>query len=277
MDYREFEVPLVLQRHVRCVWRLRDATPSPGPQVVYPDGCCELIVHLGPPMRRLEPDGQWRTQSAVMFAAQPRAPVRLAAQESVDCVGVRLQPAASSAIAGDALPLLRDQIVVLDTFDHELARALVTATTRFMNDQADAAIWELLAMRLLPCRPDSRIEAAAAELESTQGGRRVQDLATTAGMSLRSFQENFLKAVGLTAKEFARVQRLQAALRMLDAGEAALAQVAVDTGFADQSHATRELHQLTGLTPARLSKALREQREGEQTLRLAAVFVRGYA
>lgn len=277
MEYREFDVPSVLRRHVRCVWRLRDAAPSPEPQVVYPDGCCELIVHLAPPMRRLEPDGEWKTQSAVMFAAQPRAPVRLAAQGVVDCLGVRLQPAASAAVAGDRLPALRDQIVALETFDDELARALVEVTTRFVNEPADEAIWELLAMRLLPCRPDHRIEAAVAGLENSQGGRRVHDLATAAAMSLRSFQENFLKAVGLTAKEFARVQRLQAALRLLDAGEAALARVAADTGFADQAHAARELHRLTGLTPARLSKALREQREGEQTLRLAAAFVRGYA
>jgi len=277
MEYREFEVPLALRRHVRCVWRLKDAAPSPGPQVVYPDGCCELIVHLGPPMRRLEPDGQWRLQSAAMFAAQSRSPVRLAAQESIDCIGVRLQPVASAAIAGDVLPSLRDQIVPLDTLDHALARALVAAATRFINEPADDAIWQLLAKWLLPCRPDCRIEAATAELENSQGGRRAKDLATAAGMSLRSFQENFLEAVGLTAKEFARVQRLQAALRLLDAGDAALVQVAVDTGFADQAHATRELHHLTGLTPARLSKALREQREGEQTLRLAAAFVRGYA
>ncbi len=277
MQYREFEVPAALRRHVQCVWRLQDAAPSPDPQVVYPDGRCELIVHLGSPMCRLEPDGAWKPQAAVLFAAQPRAPVRLAAQGSVDCLGVRLQPAASAAIAGDRLPALRDQIVALDTLDPALVGALAAAARQFDGGGVDATLWELLAERLLPFPLDSRIEAATAELEHRPGGQRVPDLARTAAMSLRSFQVNFLHAIGLTAKEFARVQRLRATLRLLDAGGSALADIAADTGFADQSHATRELHHLTGLTPARLSKALREQREGERTLQLAAAFVRGYS
>ena len=276
MDYREYEVPPALRRHVQCLWRLQDGAPSPEAQVVYPDGRCELIVHLGPPMKRLEPEGDWKAQSAVMFAAQPRMPVRLMAQGSIDCLGVRLQPAASAAIAGPRLPSLRDQIIALDTIEPSLAHSLAAAASRFDSNEADETLWALLEPRLTPFRPDPRIESAAAALERHQGGLRVADLAKTAAMSLRSFQVNFLEAVGLTAKEFARVQRLQATLRLLDAGQAALAEVAADTGFADQAHATRELHQLTGLTPARLSKALREQREGEQTLQLAAAFVRGY-
>src|SRR5688572_20563958 len=107
MDYREYEVPPALRRHVQCLWRLQDSTPSTQPQVVYPDGRCEVIVHLGRPMQRLEPDGAWKAQSAVMFAAQPRMPVRLLAQGGVDCLGVRLQPAASAAIAGPRLAALR--------------------------------------------------------------------------------------------------------------------------------------------------------------------------
>jgi AraC-like DNA-binding protein len=96
-------------------------------------------------------------------------------------------------------------------------------------------------------------------------------------MSLRSFQIRFLACVGLSAKAFARVLRLQATIRAIDRGVESLAQLAVDSGFADQAHATREVQRLTGLTPARLRAALRSARDDDRTVELAAAFVRGTA
>ena len=95
-------------------------------------------------------------------------------------------------------------------------------------------------------------------------------------MGLRTFQIRFLECVGLRPKEFARILRLQATLRGLDRGEESLAQLALGSGFSDQAHATRELHHLTGVTPARLRRALRGDRDADQTIQLAAAFVRGH-
>lgn len=228
-------------------------------------------------MRQCDTDGDWQQQTPVMFAAQQRAPIRLAAGGPVDCVGIRLQPAASAAIAGDRLAALRDRIVPMGALDAEFAAGLVPAVQGFASHHEDPTLWALLAARLLPVPLDARIQRAIGQLDGVHGCRRVHELAQDAGMSLRGFQVHFLRAVGLAAKEYARILRLQAALRRLDAGVDGLADVAADTGYADQSHATRDLLQLTGLTPARLSRALGEKRDGEQALRLAAAFVRGYA
>jgi AraC-like DNA-binding protein len=94
---------------------------------------------------------------------------------------------------------------------------------------------------------------------------------------MRAFQTKFLDCVGLGAKEFARLVRLQATIRALDAGDHGLSRVAHEAGFSDQAHATRELTRLTGLTPARLRAALRGDRDGDDTVHLAAAFVRGRA
>lgn len=274
MDYREFEVPESLRRQVQCVWRLSDAAPAPEPQVIYPDGRCELIVHLAEPMAWWEPELGWVPQFPVLFAAQQRAPIRLAARGPLDCLGVRLQPAASVLIGGVQLATLREQIVALGGLDGGFARALASAVQSFCLDD-DSSLWRLLGTRLATADLDARIEAAVEVLDAAQGQVRIQRVAELAGLPLRSFQMRFLASVGLGAKEYARVLRLQAAVRLIDAGRVPLADIAADVGFSDQAHATRELHVLTGLTPARLSRALRDQRNGEQTLQTAAAFVRG--
>jgi transcriptional regulator GlxA family with amidase domain len=94
-------------------------------------------------------------------------------------------------------------------------------------------------------------------------------------LSVRGFQIRFLASVGLGVKEYARVLRLQAIVRSLDSGDVSLAEAAASTGFADQAHATRELRRLTGWTPARMARALRDQRHDEAAIRMAAAFVRG--
>lgn len=275
MDYREFEVPESLRRQVQCVWRLRDTAPTAEPQVIYPDGRCELIVHLAEPMAWWEPDLGWVSQLPVLFAAQQRVPIRLAARGPLDCLGVRLQPAASVLIGGVQLAPLRERIISLDALDRGFARALASAVRLFCVDDEESRFWRLLATRLDVAHLDPRIEAAIEVLDAAQGQVRIPRVAELAGMPLRSFQMRFLASVGLGAKEYARVLRLQAAVRLIDAGRVRLADIAADVGFSDQAHATRELQLLTGLTPARLAKALRDQRNGEQTLRTAAAFVRG--
>jgi len=116
-----------------------------------------------------------------------------------------------------------------------------------------------------------------ARIETSAGKTRIDATARAAGMSMRSFQIRFREQVGLAPKEFARLMRLQATLRALDAGDASISEVAADSGFADQAHATRELRRVTGLAPATLRAALRKDRDGDATVRLAAAFVRGFA
>jgi transcriptional regulator GlxA family with amidase domain len=122
---------------------------------------------------------------------------------------------------------------------------------------------------------DPGIESAVGVLTAEPGLARVASLASAAGLPLRTFQDRFLHAVGLPAKAYARLLRLQNAIRRLDSEAQGLVAVALSAGFSDQPHATRELRRLTGLTPARLLNALRGERQSEATIALAAAFVRG--
>lgn len=274
MEYVEFEVPPSLRHHVQCVWRLRDAH-SVGTQTIYPDGRCELIVHLGDPMRLYSLAHGWQRQARCLFAAQLRAAIRLEASGPVDCVGVRLAPAASAAIAGQRLPALADEIIDLERLDAEFAAQLMQACAAMVEGEKPDQLWGLLETRIASLPLDSRIASAVVALDVAQGRTPIATLARTQAMSLRSLQMRFLECVGLTAKEYARLQRLQATIRQLDGALEPLSQMAVDVGFADQAHATREVQRLTGLTPARLRRALAAERNGDATLRMAAAFVRG--
>ena len=74
-------------------------------------------------------------------------------------------------------------------------------------------------------------------------------LAKLAGFSLRAFERRFAKAMHCTPQQYLRRLRVRLACRALVATGASLADIALNHGFCDQSHFTREFRRETGLTP----------------------------
>jgi PAS domain S-box-containing protein len=79
----------------------------------------------------------------------------------------------------------------------------------------------------------------------------VSDLARRAGLSPRQLQRRFRDLFGVGVKEFVLRARLQAAADALQDGTAPIADVALSSGFYDQSSFTRQFRKRTGTTPAR--------------------------
>ena len=96
-------------------------------------------------------------------------------------------------------------------------------------------------------RPDGLATAAVRLLTS----HSVSGTADQLGLSARQLQRVMATTTGLTPKAFQRVARLQRFLQDAECG-ASLATAAAVAGYADQSHLTREVRALSGLTPAQL-------------------------
>lgn len=275
MDYVEHRPPPDLQRHVQCLWELRDDTPDEAIQVIYPDGRCELLAELGVPLRFHGADGHIRADQPLCFAGQQLGPIRLQATGPMLCLGVRLTAASGALVAGTRLPDLRDSAPDLHTLDAAFASDFHRAALACVQTRSPEPLWQLLRLRCAGFTPDALVERAVAALDAVDGDLRISGLARQLDVGVRTLQTRFLDAVGMTPKEYARVRRLQALLRSLDAEQTAIADAAARHGYSDQAHATRDLQRWTGTTPAKLVRALRGDRSGADALRLAAAFVRG--
>jgi AraC-like DNA-binding protein len=109
--------------------------------------------------------------------------------------------------------------------------------------------------------PASRIGGLAARVRRRMSERDLDDdsigeLATEIGVSRYTLIRAFKQAFGLTPEDVRRQLRVARA-RALLVGDGRLAEIAIAAGFADQSHMTRELRRLTGLSPAAYRRALR--------------------
>jgi AraC-like DNA-binding protein len=81
-------------------------------------------------------------------------------------------------------------------------------------------------------------------------GQSVRSTGVRLGLLPRTFTRKFRDHVGLTPKRFARVRRLQRALRLLRATPTLdWCELAACFDFSDQAHFIHDFHDLTGITP----------------------------
>lgn len=241
MRYREQAPCPALRPYVRCIWTL-EGTGCGEVETVVPDGCPELIVHLGDPFARVCAEGPPRRQSAALVAGQMRNRLLLQAGPVARVIGAKLHPAALPDFTGLAASEFRDAIAPLN----DVWKTDVVSRSVSISD------FESLLLEHLRPRT-GRTRAAVDLIEKSAGRIRIGELAGMLGCSRRTVETDFLRDAGLTPKEFSRIVRFQRLLQRLGRPSAA---AAVDAGFYDQSHLIREFHSLAGCTPREYRKSL---------------------
>src|SRR6266851_2646990 len=115
----------------------------------------------------------------------------------------------------------------------------------------------------------------ACALERFAASTEVREVVRQSGYSHRRFIALFRRAAGLSPKTYCRVLRFRRAVeRTFEARDASLADIALDVGYSDQPHFTREFRAFTGISPLqyRLASAVHAN---HVPIRISGNFVRG--
>ena len=272
MDYRENRVPPPLDAFVECVWFLsgadRDAAPR---QRILPDGCVEMIFHFRERFHAIATTGESIRQPAGFVVGLLTSPFVVAPAARVDTMAVRFRPGGAYPFFRGPLTALTDRTVSLDDVwgrpaAHRLWQQLAAAgLPRRSGDAAkadDAArvavIARELLRRLARIEPDRATSSAVADLVATSGRAGIDRVAARAGMSPRQLQRRFADRVGVSPKLLARILRFQRTLLQRAAHDRSRpdwVRVAVECGYADQSHLIHDYAAFAGETPATLLAA----------------------
>jgi AraC-like DNA-binding protein len=235
--YREGAPPPALRQALACLW-VRVVPPHGAPRTrVLPDACVDLV---------------WQAGRGAFVAGPDTGPRQVEARPGSVFVGARLLPGAGGPALRLPLDDLRDLRVDVGELWPELEDRLNPAL-------APAAALErigALAARLVTSAPpDAAVREAARRLAEPRA--RVRELPGDLGLSERQLRRRCKAAVGYGPKTLHRVVRFRRFLSAADAGGPApdLARIALDAGYADQAHLTRECSRLSGLAPAALMRA----------------------
>jgi AraC-like DNA-binding protein len=163
-------------------------------------------------------------------------------------VGAVLRPGAATVLFG----VTADELAERHTALEDLWGAATASLRDELSAQASAcqrldAFERALTARLPSVRGVH--PAVARALQQLHHSQRVRDVVGGSGYSHRRFITLFSRAVGLTPKAYSRVLRFQRVLRAAAIGEGSFADLAVETGYSDQSHFNREFLEFAGVTP----------------------------
>lgn len=246
-----------LRPFIQALWASEPepgAKPSPGAREhVLPTGAMHLVFRLsGPPLLVLDgPEdlvGQ-RVGHALVGGARDRFYLRDVSQPTAS-VGALLNPGAAHALLGVPGDELSGRHTALDSLWGSDSNLALERLQEVQGLEARLDAFETLMAQRLVASFHGLHPAVARSLAPLRTGLlRVSEVARQSGHSHRHFISLFRAATGLAPKVFARVHRMDRVLGLATNPSLDWADIALEAGFADQSHLAREFGEIAGLSP----------------------------
>jgi AraC-like DNA-binding protein len=167
-------------------------------------------------------------------------------------MAVHFRPGGAFPFLGIPLSDLENAYVGLDAI---WGRGGVELHERLIDAPTTEARFGVLESFLVSQRSSVRRHpGVAAAVDAIEANPSIQmaDLRDLVGMTTKRLIALFRAEIGLSPKAYARIRRLQAALRLL--GSMSGARVAAEVGYFDQAHFVREFRSFTGMTPTQYTE-----------------------
>jgi AraC-like DNA-binding protein len=221
-----------------------------------PRGAVTVIVDVGQRQQVdfYAADGCTRLDVPPAFATGAHASSyvsEMAADEPA--IAIHFRPGGALPFLGIPLSDLENSHVGLDDI---WGRSGIELHERLIDAQTVSARFAIVESFLLS-RPWSSVRrhpAVAAALAAIEANPSIPiaELRDLVGLSTKRLIAVFRAEIGLSPKAYARIRRLQAALRLL--GSTSGAQVAAEVGYFDQAHFVREFKSFAGMTPTQYTE-----------------------
>lgn len=172
-----------------------------------------------------------------------------------ECLQIRLSPIAAGAVLGASADLTGTVASLADVWGRDAGQVEDRLRAATSWDERFRIAADVLRRRLGTRPPaDPEVVHTWRRTLTSSGRVRVDGLAGEIGWSRKRLWSRFRSQVGITPKRAAQLVRFDRAAHLLAAGHPA-ADVAADSGYADQSHLHREVRMIAGVTPSALAAA----------------------
>ncbi len=233
--YVPVEPPADCLHLLLCSW---SAEPT-GQHLLVPDACCDLL---------------WLSSGRLVFCGPETTAWSFELPPGTTAVGVRFRPGVPSALFGIDLSQHREvRVDAAEILGAELAQdwnARIGAAADL--DRRRDVLVDLIRDRHAHEMADPFADALLVRLAVTPRAH-VNELAAALSTHPRTLHRRCLRLFGYAPSTLARLVRLQRFLALASTErQPTLAGLAVDAGYVDQAHLSRECRRITGRSPAAL-------------------------
>ncbi|RXK85760.1 helix-turn-helix domain-containing protein [Filimonas effusa] len=260
MQHREFESPEELQDTIKCFWyNSRDFGQIQSSFEIMPDGYAEIIFYFGSPCC-ITSQEVFRPLPSPFMMGLLNQPVHLNAEGVLQIIGVRCYPWTVFDLLG--LPSGKHGVHV---FEHPVAQLQPALSQHLQAGRVEEAI-ALVKQYFLDARShvaiDSMLFKAGVAMQKANGNLPVSQVAAAAHATVRTLERKFRRSSGFTVKDVSGLMRFEQARNHLWLyPDANLAGLAMELGYTDQSHLSREFKRYSGTTPAAFARKAQKRKQ----------------
>lgn len=253
MDYNTFPPGVELNSIIKCYWTLEGPIePSPQKQRIVPDGCMEMIFHLGDNYIQYLQDGSTIVQPKSFVFGQITTSLDIEPTGLTNIFAVRFHPDGFTPIACIPIKDMDNRAVPLGELFAEdglkLQEAILAAQE--ITDKIRIIEAFLLARLSVPEIIDRTVKSTVQEIIRLKGQGSVEDLSMKMSVNRRQLERKFAARIGLSPKQLLKIIRLQTALKLLQNNESnSLTDIAHESEYYDQARFIKDFKEFTGLIP----------------------------
>ncbi|MBO9727202.1 MAG: AraC family transcriptional regulator [Chitinophaga sp.] len=247
--YKEIRPHHLLMDYVDAYWV--STTVSLGQQRILPDTCADIIFNIGEEIITIDNGDKIAPHTAfavgTMTAFQDS---QIAA--GTQLLGIRFRPGGLYAFIGLPLQLITDIHLPLKVMAGNWHTLLEPILAKERSVPAKIRCLEKFLLQQLPEKKviTGSIHHTITQIQQSKGNVAVEALAASVFMSPRNFERHFLQTVGVSPKKFSRIVRFIAIKQQLKGStNTPLLSLALENGFYDHAHLTREFSAFAGVSP----------------------------
>lgn len=249
-----------LATFVDYLWSLSD-NPLHTREHVVPSGTLELVINLHQDEFRIYGPirtGEYRRMSGAIVSGAYRGFFVIDTLQHSSIVGVHFKPGGARPFLGISAVELADAHVELETLWGRCARELRERLCTASTHQERFRILEDALVARLSQRFERHPAVRFALSRLARTDTSIDEIVKQVGLSHRRFIELFAEEIGMTPKTFGCIQRFQRAMALLGTipGQQ-WSELALHSGYFDQSHMIRDFVRFSGLSPSEFMRQSR--------------------
>ena len=261
MQHQESAPPEELRDSIKCFWyNRRDGGAEQAAFEVVPDGYAEIIFHFGSGCSILN-NGILQLLPSPFIMGLLNQPAVFYTKGRFEVIGIRCFPWTVFDLLG-----LQPGKDGLRIFEHPIARLQATLNGYIEAGRVAEAVAEVEKYFLdarLQATSDSTLSKAGAAMTGAKGTMPVSEVAAAAHATVRTLERKFKQSSGYSVKDVSGLMRFeQVRNRLWHFPDSNLAGLAVELGYTDQSHLSREFKRYSGTTPAAFARKAKNGRQG---------------
>ncbi|MGK7396175.1 MAG: AraC family transcriptional regulator [Candidatus Cyclobacteriaceae bacterium M3_2C_046] len=254
MNYQTFQPIFDLQSVVKCYWTLEVPIENKyQKQRIVPDGCIEMAFILGDDIKRFTSETDFILQPRAMVLGQTIEPFFIQPTGYVNTFAIRFYPYGfGNFVTKPISHLANKETPIAELFGQKVADELEQKIIQSADTQQRIEIIETFLLNKLKEKNmiDKIVESTINALLETSGSLSIVTILKENKSKRRQLERKFLKQIGISPKQLAKVIRLQTALKLLMNQETqTLTQIAYESEYYDQNHFIKDFKEFTGTTP----------------------------